>query len=194
MNANITELAAHMRGLAEAATPQNIDSAEIKTAFADGDSYMECPCCNGEGSVELEANYCNYDNTAIGVQFYGIGNAHGSAEAYFRAATPANVITILDELEAAQAEIERRHGIGGELIAARRERDAALARLAEIEAGASPVQPSQALGHSDADRYRWCINNNMVLAGGSSFGWPIAPVGKQWSEYIDAAINAKGAA
>jgi len=39
----------------------------------------------------------------------------------------------------------------------------------------------------DAERYRWCVDNNMVLAGGTTaFGWPIAPVGrKEWDRYID---------
>lgn len=43
----------------------------------------------------------------------------------------------------------------------------------------------------DAERYRWCVSNNMVLSGGSSaFGWPIAPVGRaEWDRYIDAAIT-----
>ena len=42
----------------------------------------------------------------------------------------------------------------------------------------------------DAERYRWCVNNNMVLSGGASaFGWRIAPVGRtEWDRYIDAAI------
>ncbi len=91
-----------LRGLAEAAAPQNIDTAEIKRTF-EGGEHMECPVCQGEGHVELESEYCNYDNTAIGVEFYGIGKAHGTAEAYFRAANPATIIALLDTLTA-QAE------------------------------------------------------------------------------------------
>jgi hypothetical protein len=56
---------------------------------------MECPTCQGEGSVPLEAGYCNYDNTAIGVEFYGIGKAPGAAEAYFRAASPDVVLALI---------------------------------------------------------------------------------------------------
>ena len=44
----------------------------------------------------------------------------------------------------------------------------------------------------DAARYRFCVDNNMVLSGGAvSFGWPIAPVGKQWNKYIDSAMAAQ---
>jgi hypothetical protein len=43
----------------------------------------------------------------------------------------------------------------------------------------------------DAERYRWCVDNNMVLAGGTTaFGWPIAPVGREeWDRYIDYTKN-----
>lgn len=42
----------------------------------------------------------------------------------------------------------------------------------------------------DAERYRWCVKNNLVLAGGTrEFGWQIAPVGSEWNRFIDAAMK-----
>lgn len=133
-----------------------------------------------------------------------------------------------DALEAARADIEEWKETLHRVMS---ERDAALARLAELEkqepidavkledmvdglhpdygrglyatsncvtklyaaAGASPP-PSQARELSDAKLYQWCMDHNMILAGGAEFGWPIAPIGRQWDKYIIAAINAKGAA
>jgi hypothetical protein len=91
-----------LKAAALAATPQDIDSAESIDRFEDG-SHVECPACGGEGHVELEADFCNYDGTAIGVQFYGIGNAHGAAESYLRAAMPSNVLALIERLERAEA-------------------------------------------------------------------------------------------
>jgi hypothetical protein len=90
-----------LKAAALAATPQNIDSAESIDRFEDG-SHIECPACSGEGYVPREADFCNYDGTAIGVQFYGIGAAHGAAEAYFRAVSPANVLALIGRLECAE--------------------------------------------------------------------------------------------
>lgn len=96
------EQIAALKAAALAATPQNIDSAQRIEYYDDG-SHVECPACGGEGHVELEADFCNYDGTAIGVQFYGIGNAHGAAEAYLRAAMPTTVLALIDRLERAEA-------------------------------------------------------------------------------------------
>ncbi len=84
--------------LAKAATPQDFDSAEEKIE----NGYIECPHCGGQGEVEMEADYCNYDNAAIGVQFYGIGNEFGAAEAYYRAANPTAVLQLIAELQGYQ--------------------------------------------------------------------------------------------
>jgi hypothetical protein len=78
--------------LARAATPQDFDSAATK----DEGGFVECPACGGEGSVEIEADYCNYDNTAIGVQFYGVGREFRAAEAYYRAANPATMLKLCE--------------------------------------------------------------------------------------------------
>lgn len=94
-----------LKAAARAATPQNIDTAEHIDRFEDG-SHIECPACGGEGSVEFEADFCNYDGHALGVQFYGIGKEHGAAEAYFRAASPANVIALVDRLERAESRLD----------------------------------------------------------------------------------------
>ena len=92
----------HLREVAERATPQDFDSAEIVAK----DGWIECPCCSGEGSVELTADYCNYDNEAIGVQFYGVGHAYVNAEEFYRTFNPATAIALLDELAALRKENE----------------------------------------------------------------------------------------
>lgn len=92
-----------LKRLAETATPQDFDSAETKSE----NGYIECPCCSGEGEVDLESEYCNYDNVAIGVQFYGIGNEFGAAEAFYRAANPAAVLALIAEVEALRKDAER---------------------------------------------------------------------------------------
>lgn len=89
-----------LRRLAEAATPQNFDSAEEKS----GNGHIECPHCNGQGEVELEADYLNYDSAAIGVQFYGIGSEFGAAEAYYRAANPAAVLGLISKVDGLYAQ------------------------------------------------------------------------------------------
>lgn len=77
---------------ARAATPQDFDSAEDKSTGG----WVECPACGGEGSVEVIADYLNYDNEALGVQFYGVGNAHVNAEAFYRAVNPAVVLALVN--------------------------------------------------------------------------------------------------
>lgn len=96
----------NLERLAKAATPQNIDSAQRIEHYGDG-SHIECPACDGEGHVELEADFCNYDGTAIGVQFYGIGNEHGAAEAYFRVANPAATLELIAEVRRLREDAER---------------------------------------------------------------------------------------
>ena len=86
---------AELTGLAEAATPQDFDSAELKVE----NGHVECPQCGGQGEVELEADYCNFDGAAIGVQFYGIGHEFGAAEAFYRAANPDVVLALIAENE-----------------------------------------------------------------------------------------------
>lgn len=84
-----------LKRLAEAATPQNFDSAQVATH----EGWIECPTCGGEGSVDLGGDYLNYDNEALGVQFYGIGDAHVNAEAYYHAAKPAAVLALIAEVD-----------------------------------------------------------------------------------------------
>lgn len=81
-----------LEALARAATPQNLDTAQDSTKPT---GYIECPDCGGEGTVELTADYCNYDGKAMGVQFYGIGPEHVAAEAFFRAANPATILALI---------------------------------------------------------------------------------------------------
>jgi hypothetical protein len=91
-----------LKAAALAATPQDIDAAQRIEHYEDG-SHIECPICGGDGYVELNADFCNYDGEAQGVQFYGIGDAHVVAEAYFRAAKPATVLALIERLERAES-------------------------------------------------------------------------------------------
>ena len=92
-----------LREAAEKATALNLDTAQVKSW---NDGYLECPCCDGAGYVEEESDFCNIDGVALGVQFYGIGEHYGLAESYLRAANPATVLALLDELEAAEKLID----------------------------------------------------------------------------------------
>lgn len=99
MTTDITELAQSLKAAAEKATALNLDTAQ---EVRDEDGYLECPVCGGEGSVDAERDYCNIDGVALGIQFYGIGEHHGLAEQYFRIATPANILALVEALEKAQ--------------------------------------------------------------------------------------------
>lgn len=89
---------------AKAATPQDFVSAQVGVAE---EGWMECPGCGGEGSVELTADYLNYDGVALGVQFYGIGEPHVHAEAYYRAARPAVVLAMVEEIRNLRQQLEQ---------------------------------------------------------------------------------------
>lgn len=89
--------------LALKATPQQFDTAEVKRE----NGVMDCPICHGEGSVDTEADYCNYDGRAIGVEFYGIGKEFGAAERYYRAARPAIILAMIARIR----ELEQRAGV-----------------------------------------------------------------------------------
>ncbi|MCW2272432.1 hypothetical protein [Pseudomonas sp. JUb96] len=93
---------------AKAATPQNFDSAQVADTE---EGWIECPGCGGEGSVELTADYLNYDGQALGVQFYGIGEPHVHAEAHYREARPAVVVAMVEEIR------NLRRALGGMLFA-----------------------------------------------------------------------------
>src|SRR5687767_1846842 len=86
-----TDIAA-LRELVEKATPQNIDTAEEISP-----GIYECPLCH-DGSIE-GVTFTNYDNAAIGVQFFGIGSEHKRAEALFRQIVK-DLPSLLDEVEA----------------------------------------------------------------------------------------------
>ena len=102
---NITEL----ETLARAATPGNFDSAE----YARSGGLFECTVCGGEGEVELSVDYCNYDNAAMGVQFYGIGKEFRSAESYYRAANPATMLKLIEIIRAQHAVLKELEEIYG---------------------------------------------------------------------------------
>lgn len=86
-----------LREAAEKATALNLDTAlEVRNH---DDQYIECPTCCGDGHIEVDTDYCGIDGVALQVLFYGIGEHHGLAEAYFRAANPATVLALLDDLD-----------------------------------------------------------------------------------------------
>ncbi|EPC4333852.1 ead/Ea22-like family protein [Enterobacter asburiae] len=89
-----------LREAAEKVTALNLDTAQ--EARQEEDECIECPACGGDGYMEVQRDYCNIDGVALGVLFYGIGEHHGLAEAFFRAANPATMLALLDELEAEQ--------------------------------------------------------------------------------------------
>jgi hypothetical protein len=89
--------------LARAATPQNFDSAKEDIRIG---GVFECPLCGGEGEVELSVDYCNYDNAAMGVQFYGIGKEFRTAEEYYRAANPATMLKLCEIIRAQHEALE----------------------------------------------------------------------------------------
>jgi len=95
-----------LRVLAKAVTPQDFDSAEI---VCNG-GWIECPSCCGEGNLEIDNDYCNYDSAALGVQFYGIGEEHINAEAYYRAANPVAVLALIGEVAELTKRLEASEG------------------------------------------------------------------------------------
>jgi hypothetical protein len=66
-------LADELAGLAAKATKGNLATASKYT-----EECIECPVC-GDGEVDA-ADYCNFDDKALGVQFYGIGDEFGAHE------------------------------------------------------------------------------------------------------------------
>lgn len=149
MTTNITELASHMRGLAEAATP-----GPWYVQYGDDDNHMCMTAIGTENKRERNDGQFSQEEAdkfvAITLhQLYPWVNADCTNDdansAYIAAANPAKVITILDALEAAQAEVarlrekesslDRMLALFKEVQAVADERDAALARLAEIDGG-----------------------------------------------------------
>lgn len=90
-----------LKKLAEAATAQNFDTAQ----HIESGEY-ECPLCGGEGEVD-GTTYTNYDNVAVGVQFFGIGKEYKTTEAYYRAANPKAILELLQEVETLRATIKQ---------------------------------------------------------------------------------------
>lgn len=110
------ELIAELESAANACGRMLLDSAETLTPAGAG--VIECPVCYGEGYASLENDYCNFDNHAIGVQFYGIGSDFCAGERYFRAANPAVIRALLAERAELKRDAERyralRHSLSGQ--------------------------------------------------------------------------------
>ncbi|WP_374453783.1 hypothetical protein [Phenylobacterium sp.] len=106
------ELVERLREAALAVTtPGNIDSAPEGGEYGHKETgkWYACPACDGDGQVH-GATYCNFDGKPLGVQFFGIGAEFQQWEDYFRAASPATVLGLIDKLqtfEAALTEIAR---------------------------------------------------------------------------------------
>lgn len=68
----------NLLALYDAATPGDLDSAQYK----ESDDNFVCPFCE-EGTVD-GTTFTNYDDKAVGVQFFGVGPEFGRNEALFR--------------------------------------------------------------------------------------------------------------
>lgn len=153
------ELLAEIERLAGSAGSLALDTAE--TIEDQNGAMIECPVCCGEGYASAENDYCNFDNHAIGVQFYGIGPEFGLAEAYFRAANPTAVLTLTTELRRLRAEVQ---ALTLKAEYANNNHMASLMLVADIRAAAGDpegrlMQP-ELVAHIealrvDAGRYRW---------------------------------------
>ncbi len=91
-----------LKAAALACTPLDIDTAQ----FTKGEDDVDCFYCGGEGFVHLEATHGNFDNCAIGVQFFGIGNEFGAADRYLREASPKTILGLIAHIEAMAGELE----------------------------------------------------------------------------------------
>ena len=92
-----------MERVAREATPGDLSTAEQRL----GPDMFVCPVCDGEGDVP-GAIHNNIDGVAMGVQFFGVGHEFGKYEAFFRAANPEAVLSLITrirELEAGLDEI-----------------------------------------------------------------------------------------
>lgn len=70
-------LAEELKALLAKATPGDLSTAKL----VGKDETVECPLCGGQGEVEQDGHYTNFDGVALGVQFYGIGPHFGAHEA-----------------------------------------------------------------------------------------------------------------
>ncbi|WP_201795113.1 ead/Ea22-like family protein [Escherichia coli] len=130
-----------LREAAEKATALNLDTAQVKRG---NDGYLECPCCEGAGYVEEESDFCNIDGVALGVQFYGIGEHYGLAESYLRAANPATVLALLDELDKWQQESSAWQAVAEKQLALAADAEKRIAELEERKVVPDEMTPKQA--------------------------------------------------
>lgn len=89
-------LADELETLAAKATKGDLTTAERHVEC----ETVECPFCNGDGEVEA-TDYCNFDDKALGVQFYGIGTEFGAHEKLWRKLVE-NLPIIITALRAAE--------------------------------------------------------------------------------------------
>ena len=159
-----------LKALALAATPQNFDSAKHKREGG----WIECPTCGGDGAVSLGSDYCNYDGAAVGVQFYGIGDEHVKAEAYYRAANPATVLDLIAEVELLWRERAILGRGFGELTTRTMELSAEIERLRAAQTNSSSnsssncAAPAAGTVEKDAERLDWLERTNQTFCGNYS--------------------------
>lgn len=109
-----------------AATPMRFNTAECIDTDPDGE--YDCPLCAGNGYLIGRKSYFNFDSEAIGVQFFGIGQYHQAAEAFFRAANPAVVAQMSQELMVLKQKQQLNNQLSHELQLAQQK----IAKLEEI--------------------------------------------------------------
>lgn len=154
-----------LREAAEKATVLNLDTAQ--EARQEDDECIECPTCGGDGYMEVQRDYCNIDGVALGVLFYGIGEHHVLAERFFRAANPATVLALLDELEAKDKQIDdlkatAAHSNAGWKEAHEQEAraEAAEKRIAELshylQCAHAFIEHTEAFGHAASNGILCC--------------------------------------
>lgn len=150
------ELIAELEQLAGKVSAMALDSAE--EVVTQSGSMIECPVCCGEGYATAENDYCNFDNHAIGVEFYGIGPEFGLAEAYFRAANPGAILALIAE----RAELKRE--LGG-LRAARIAYASEFPFTLDGDPDTGSIHANIRELKLDAERYRWLFADDASWSG-----------------------------
>ena len=73
-----------LEALLALASPQALETAAKREETPSLNEYLDCPFCDGEGSVD-GVTLTNYDGEAVGIQFFGVGDQFVHNETAFRA-------------------------------------------------------------------------------------------------------------
>lgn len=99
-----------------------VTKGDLATAEITKDGSRPCPCCDTEGYVDGR-DYINIDDVPLNVQFSGIGPEFKRWEAYFKAAQPAAILTLISRLRTAEAALAgARESLEGLMVGCRWER------------------------------------------------------------------------